>query len=68
VRSRPKQPIDAFVRESDAVLTHDAEAQLGKISAPTQITFGRHDMIYSTAVTLYLADVGFAGGVAGVLL
>ncbi len=48
VRSRPKQPVDAFVQESDAVMTHDAEAQLGKIRAPTQITFGRHDMVTST--------------------
>jgi 2-hydroxy-6-oxonona-2,4-dienedioate hydrolase len=30
------------------VITHDAEAQLGKIRAPTQITFGRHDMVTST--------------------
>ena len=48
VRSRPKQPIDAFIQQSDAVLTHDAQAQLGKIRAPTQITFGRHDVVTST--------------------
>ena len=48
VRSRPKQPVDAFIQQSDAVITHDAEAQLGKIRAPTQITFGRHDMVTST--------------------
>ena len=48
VRSRPQQPIDAFIRQSDAALSHDAEAQLGKIRAPTQITFGRHDMVTST--------------------
>ena len=48
VRSRPKQPIDAFIQQSDAVLTHDAQAQLGKIRAPTQITFGRHDVVAST--------------------
>jgi 3-oxoadipate enol-lactonase len=48
VRSRPKQPVDAFIQESDAVIAHDAEAQLGKIQAPTQITFGRHDMATST--------------------
>ena len=46
--SRPKQPIDAFIQQSDAVLTHDAQAQLGKIRAPTQITFGRHDVVTST--------------------
>ena len=30
------------------MLTHDVEAQLGAIRAPTQITFGRHDAITST--------------------
>ena len=30
------------------MLAHDAEAQLGKIRAPTQITFGRHDIVTST--------------------
>ena len=47
VRSRPRQPIYAFIRQSDAVIAHDAEAQLGKIRAPTQITFGRHDVVCS---------------------
>jgi pimeloyl-ACP methyl ester carboxylesterase len=48
VRGRPAQPLDAFTRESNAVIAHDAQAQLGKIRAPTQITFGRHDMVTST--------------------
>jgi pimeloyl-ACP methyl ester carboxylesterase len=48
VRGRPAQPLDAFMRQSNAVLAHDAEAQLGKIKAPTQITFGRHDLVTST--------------------
>jgi pimeloyl-ACP methyl ester carboxylesterase len=48
VRGRPKQPLEAFIQESNAVIAHDAEAQLGKIRAPTQITFGRHDMVTST--------------------
>jgi 3-oxoadipate enol-lactonase len=47
VRSRPRQPMDAFIRQSDAVMAHDAEGQLGKIRAPTQITFGRHDVVCS---------------------
>ena len=45
VRGRPKQPVDAFIQESNAVMAHDAEGQLGKIRAPTQITFGRHDLL-----------------------
>ena len=48
VRSRPAQPVDAFIRQTEAVLAHDVESQLSKISAPTQITFGRHDQITST--------------------
>jgi 3-oxoadipate enol-lactonase len=45
VRGRPTQPVDAFIQQSDAVMAHDAEAQLARIHAPTQITFGRHDML-----------------------
>jgi 3-oxoadipate enol-lactonase len=48
VRGRPAQPLDAFIQESNAVIAHDARAQLAKIQAPTQITFGRHDMVTST--------------------
>ena len=47
VRSRPKQPLDAFMRQSNAVIAHDAVAQLAHITAPTQITFGRHDQVTS---------------------
>jgi 3-oxoadipate enol-lactonase len=48
VRGRPAQRVDAFIRQSDAVIAHDVEAQLARIVAPTQITFGRHDAITST--------------------
>jgi len=48
VRSRPDQPLAAFVQQSNAVITHDVEAQLGRITAPTQITFGSHDLVTST--------------------
>jgi len=48
VRSRPAQSLEAFMEQSNAVIGHDAEAQLGKIKAPTQIAFGRHDMLTST--------------------
>jgi pimeloyl-ACP methyl ester carboxylesterase len=47
VRSRPPQSVPDFIRQSNAVLTHDVEAQLGRITAPTQITFGRHDQLTS---------------------
>jgi len=48
VRGRPMPPVDAFLRQSQAVLTHDAREVLGSIQAPTLITFGRHDMVTST--------------------
>jgi len=48
VRSRPMAPVDAFLRQSDAVLAHDATGALGLIEAPTQVTFGRHDAACST--------------------
>ena len=47
-RERPTQPLDAFMRQSNAVIAHDVEAHLGQISAPTQITFGRNDILTST--------------------
>src|SRR5215831_12998325 len=48
VRGRPMAPVDAFLRQSDAVLTHDASQELGKITAPTLITYGGHDAVTST--------------------
>ena len=48
VRSRPMPPVDALLRQSGAVLTHDASDALGSIQAPTLLTFGRHDMVTST--------------------
>jgi len=48
VRSRPAQSMESFMQQSNAVLSHDAEAQLGRIKAPTLITFGRHDVATST--------------------
>jgi len=48
VRGRPMPPVDAFLRQSCAVLGHDASAALGSIAAPTLITFGKHDMVTST--------------------
>jgi 3-oxoadipate enol-lactonase len=48
VRGRPMPPVDAFMRQSAAVLAHDASAVLGSIAAPTLLTFGRHDQVTST--------------------
>jgi pimeloyl-ACP methyl ester carboxylesterase len=48
VRSRPAQPPEAFLRQSNAVLAHDVESQLERITAPTLITFGQRDQLTST--------------------
>jgi pimeloyl-ACP methyl ester carboxylesterase len=48
VRSRPAQPVAAFLLQADAVLAHDVEAQLGRITSPTLITFGRDDRLTSS--------------------
>ena len=51
-----EEAFDAFIQESDAVIAHDVEAQLGKIRAPTQMTFGRYDMVTSTRFAARLAN------------
>jgi pimeloyl-ACP methyl ester carboxylesterase len=56
VRSRPAQPLAAFLQQSNAVLAHDASAQLTRVSAPTQITFGRHDAVTSTRFANQMTD------------
>jgi 3-oxoadipate enol-lactonase len=60
VRGRPAAPVDAFIRQSGAVLAHDATAVLGSIRAPTLITFGRHDLVTSTRFAAPLSE-GIAG-------
>src|SRR5260370_38318359 len=48
VRSRPAQPLDAFMRTSDAVINHDASSPLRPLKPPTQLTFRRFHIIPST--------------------
>ena len=48
VRSRPAQSVASFIQQSNAVMGHDAEAQLNRITAPTLITCGRCDVATST--------------------
>lgn len=60
VRGRPPQSLPSFIQQSNAVLAHDVQAQLGRIRAPTQITFGRYDMVTSTR----FAD-GMTGNIQG---
>ncbi|HLN69918.1 MAG TPA: alpha/beta hydrolase [Streptosporangiaceae bacterium] len=56
VRSRPMPPVDAFIRQSGAVLAHDATTILGGIQAPTLITYGRHDIVTSTRFAAPLTE------------
>jgi pimeloyl-ACP methyl ester carboxylesterase len=48
VRSRPAQPLEAFMWQSDAALAHDAASVLGDIRAPALATFGALDVVCST--------------------
>jgi pimeloyl-ACP methyl ester carboxylesterase len=56
VRSRPMPPVDALMRQSGAVLGHDATGILGSIQAPTLITYGRHDIVTSTRFAAPLTE------------
>ncbi len=56
VRSRPMPPVDALMRQSGAVLAHDATGILGSIQAPTLITYGRHDIVTSTRFAAPLTE------------
>jgi pimeloyl-ACP methyl ester carboxylesterase len=47
VRSRPAQPIGAFLAQTEAAITHDSGPVLGEIGVPTLITVGAHDLICS---------------------
>jgi pimeloyl-ACP methyl ester carboxylesterase len=59
VRGRPMADVEGFLRQSGAAMGHDAAAQLGRITAPTQVTFGRRDLVCSTR----FAD-SLTGGIA----
>jgi pimeloyl-ACP methyl ester carboxylesterase len=47
VRGRPAPPLAGFMQQSNAVIAHDVEAQMARITVPTQITYGRHDQLTS---------------------
>ena len=48
VRSRPAQPLDAFLAQTDAAIAHDASPVLGEIGVPSLITVGAHDLVCSS--------------------
>jgi 3-oxoadipate enol-lactonase len=47
VHSRPAQPLDAFLAQTEAAITHDASPVLGEVGVPTLITVGAHDLVCS---------------------
>jgi pimeloyl-ACP methyl ester carboxylesterase len=47
VRSRPAQPLDAFLAQSEAAMAHDCSYVLSEIGAPTLVTVGAHDLVCS---------------------
>ena len=48
VRARDALWLDGFMAQSQAVLDHDASAVLGRIAAPTMVTYGARDVLTST--------------------
>jgi 3-oxoadipate enol-lactonase len=56
VRGRPMPPVDALLRQSGAVLAHDATKALPAIQAPTLVTYGRRDLCTSTRFAAPLTD------------
>lgn len=47
VRGRPAQSLAAFIQQSNAVIAHDVEEQIARITVPTQVTYGSRDMLTS---------------------
>lgn len=48
IRSRPTtMSVASFMKQSNAVIEHDAEALLSKIKSPTQVSFGGRDQLTS---------------------
>ena len=56
VRTRPSQPLEGFMAQSQAVLDHDASAVLGDVASPTLLTFGGRDLLTSTRFAAPLVD------------
>ena len=46
-RSRPAQPLCAFLAQTEAAMTRDASVVLGEIAAPSQMTVGALDLVCS---------------------
>jgi 3-oxoadipate enol-lactonase len=49
VRSRPAQTVESFLQQSGAVLNHNVDSHLSRVTAPTLITFGNRDAVTSAS-------------------
>jgi len=47
VRSRPAQPLEAFLAQSEAAIAHDVSGVLGEIGVPSLLTVGERDLVCS---------------------
>jgi pimeloyl-ACP methyl ester carboxylesterase len=47
VRGRPAQPLEAFLAQTEAAMTHDVSPALGEIGVPCLVTVGAHDLVCS---------------------
>ena len=47
VRGRPAQPLEAFLAQTEAAMSHDVSAALSEIRVPCLVTVGAHDLVCS---------------------
>jgi 3-oxoadipate enol-lactonase len=50
------QTVSGFVRQCDAILTHDVRNRLGAIAVPTHVVAGEADIILPPRISRFLAD------------
>jgi pimeloyl-ACP methyl ester carboxylesterase len=47
VRGRPAQPLEAFLAQTEAAMSHDASTALSEIRVPCLVSVGAHDLVCS---------------------
>jgi pimeloyl-ACP methyl ester carboxylesterase len=60
VRARPKQSVSCFIDHANAVIAHDALAELPRIKAPTHITFEEADAFNARSLAFLKRQIGSA--------
>lgn len=53
VRSRPAQPLDAFLAQTEAAMAHDVSPVLNEIGVPSLITVGARDLVCSSELVVF---------------